>query len=618
MSGFKEEYTSPAVEEELLPAGWVRSYDEHYKEYYYYHEETNLSQWEFPGAGYTEYTHSDHGHEAGESDNPAIFDDKDHAHTSAQAPAPASLSEGCSLYSNPYPTPLEDDNEAADVVSTDYTHYEVPGAAAGNTSAPAPVLGESEDDDDCDISRRPEANIVSLLRTPVVTDTPSEHLMTTSVGEEKELAEDVDSSGVGDEYSDMDDSGGSDYSDVDNDCQYYQHHQDPQSREEGPEEGAEEGAEDRDVALAPTQERVPPLQLRRPDDQPPSTQCNINTGTAGDYGLDNHPPQPPTSGPGGGASGGIPGIPGIPASELDISGDEGSIRMVEGQGPGGAYFEGRTHDYPAIAKIYKVIRKYGHPTAVCECILCHNGTCHNVFFPCQHRCVCNACMTNECIVDDTTFLKNNHLLATHSPDDLDSGSGHCNCPLCGEIIKKILPHEFGKEVDVYWDWVLETRPALPFGFMKKFNHSAGVIQAVYVNPEFVRVPEAGSLAAATVGLGQIPTSLGGVSSLINRELIRITTVEDTTPSAEERAAEKLLLALNRDSTHHPRSSSSTSNSTSNSNSAARRKKRLHKRRTNEFMESLKLKEDQYEELEVGSAGMRTGSNRGDKEECIVS
>ena len=59
--------------------------------------------------------------------------------------------------------------------------------------------------------------------------------------------------------------------------------------------------------------------------------------------------------------------------------------------------------------------------------------------------------------------------------------GYCSCPLCAGIIKKVLPHEDGKEVDKYWAWVEEVNPSLPTGFMRNFRHSAHVIETVFSN-----------------------------------------------------------------------------------------------------------------------------------------
>jgi hypothetical protein len=46
----------------------------------------------------------------------------------------------------------------------------------------------------------------------------------------------------------------------------------------------------------------------------------------------------------------------------------------------------------------------------------------------------------------------------------------CFCPLCNEEIKKIATHT-GREVDEYWAWVHEVKPALPAGFVKRISHS---------------------------------------------------------------------------------------------------------------------------------------------------
>lgn len=127
---------------------------------------------------------------------------------------------------------------------------------------------------------------------------------------------------------------------------------------------------------------------------------------------------------------------------------------------------GTTQDYVHMARMYKLTRPYSDPNYYGLCLLCHTNFADMVFFPCEHRCVCSACIEKENICNDSEFLK--------TPD------GYCNCSLCAGIIKLILPSEGGAEVDKYWQWVYEEPVPLPSRFMRDFRHSAAVIKAVHV------------------------------------------------------------------------------------------------------------------------------------------
>lgn len=128
---------------------------------------------------------------------------------------------------------------------------------------------------------------------------------------------------------------------------------------------------------------------------------------------------------------------------------------------------GRKQDYIGLAVLYRSQRKYADPYADLLCVLCNREYCTEVFFPCEHRCVCSTCIETEKIMDDISCY--------------DSDDYSCNCALCGAIIKKILPAEGGMEVDKYWDWVYEIPVELPRNFMRDFRHSAAIIRSVYVN-----------------------------------------------------------------------------------------------------------------------------------------
>jgi hypothetical protein len=128
---------------------------------------------------------------------------------------------------------------------------------------------------------------------------------------------------------------------------------------------------------------------------------------------------------------------------------------------------GKAHDYLAMAQLYKQERPYCDPSNNPLCLLCHSNPSTDVFFPCQHKCVCRDCIMNENICDEYALSENPR--------------GYNLCSLCANSIKLILPGEGGKEEEKYWNWVYAERVELPREFMKRFRHSAAVIQVVYVD-----------------------------------------------------------------------------------------------------------------------------------------
>ena len=138
-------------------------------------------------------------------------------------------------------------------------------------------------------------------------------------------------------------------------------------------------------------------------------------------------------------------------------------------GDNGYSARGFKQDYLNLARIYKLERPYSDPNSLIACILCHEEHANVVFFPCQHRCICKACLVKENICTEGQFTK---------------AGGYCNCSLCAAVIKHILPFEHGAEVERYWQWVLQEQVPLPPGFMRNFRHSAAVIKAVYMNDEY--------------------------------------------------------------------------------------------------------------------------------------
>jgi hypothetical protein len=87
-------------------------------------------------------------------------------------------------------------------------------------------------------------------------------------------------------------------------------------------------------------------------------------------------------------------------------------------------------DYLHHAALYKINRPYSDPNAQSRCVLCRKSECNQVFFPCEHRVCCSSCISKENIYEFGSEMNMN-------------ANGHCNCPLCGGIIKKILPFEHG-------------------------------------------------------------------------------------------------------------------------------------------------------------------------------
>lgn len=128
---------------------------------------------------------------------------------------------------------------------------------------------------------------------------------------------------------------------------------------------------------------------------------------------------------------------------------------------------GRNQDYLGLARDYKVHRCFSDPFVHPSCVLCHKGSSEDVFFPCEHRCVCRACIQAENFCDerDMPIRKN----------------GYNICPLCANVIKYMVPFDKGREVERYWEWVEEIAPPLPPGFSRKFNRSAEVLLSVYVD-----------------------------------------------------------------------------------------------------------------------------------------
>jgi len=127
---------------------------------------------------------------------------------------------------------------------------------------------------------------------------------------------------------------------------------------------------------------------------------------------------------------------------------------------------GNTINYMNVANMYKMQLQYSYQNkGTPKCCLCQAYDCKSVFFPCEHRCVCDLCIQTGNFCEDGNKVDESYNI----------------CPICASVIKRILPFEGGPEVEKYWKWVLEVNPKLPDGFLENFRHSAAVIQEVFVN-----------------------------------------------------------------------------------------------------------------------------------------
>ena len=144
--------------------------------------------------------------------------------------------------------------------------------------------------------------------------------------------------------------------------------------------------------------------------------------------------------------------------------EEGSFKKKEYIiGPGG-----QSQDYLNLARIHKMQVPFYSSNIQSRplCVLCNKEGPLDVLFPCEHRAVCRTCIKKEGVVP------------IHDMNKVPNG--HCNCPLCNSIIKLILPWERGDEVEKYWQWIEEVKPELPGNFMKNWRHSAAIIEKCWI------------------------------------------------------------------------------------------------------------------------------------------
>ena len=92
------------------------------------------------------------------------------------------------------------------------------------------------------------------------------------------------------------------------------------------------------------------------------------------------------------------------------------------------------------------------------CVMCRARPPTEVFFPCDHRACCVAC------------IKQHNIGTKVVPGGPPPWRA---CPLCMEEIKVVFPGEpGGAELEKYWAWVYSVAPPLPFGFKRRFAASA--------------------------------------------------------------------------------------------------------------------------------------------------
>lgn len=121
----------------------------------------------------------------------------------------------------------------------------------------------------------------------------------------------------------------------------------------------------------------------------------------------------------------------------------------------------RKVDYLGLVQAYQQQAPYRNLDGGQLCLSCHSRPSTHVFFPCQHKCVCERCHAK--------------IEQTHPEIAL-------LCPVCGEHAKKILPHT-GNEVEEYWEWVMEIKPPLPPGFKNRFKHTKYALRHMMVHPQ---------------------------------------------------------------------------------------------------------------------------------------
>lgn len=111
-------------------------------------------------------------------------------------------------------------------------------------------------------------------------------------------------------------------------------------------------------------------------------------------------------------------------------------------------------DYIAAAREYKRMEGYrnSNPKLKSRCLLCNKSVnLSKVFFPCEHRCVCDGCFPSK--------VKN------YSKQSFP-------CPLCKQDVRFVANHDNGNEVELYWKWVDEVKPPISQDFLNGFRRNS--------------------------------------------------------------------------------------------------------------------------------------------------
>eukprot|EP00949_MAST-11_sp_MAST-11-sp1_P003924 g3924.t1 len=93
------------------------------------------------------------------------------------------------------------------------------------------------------------------------------------------------------------------------------------------------------------------------------------------------------------------------------------------------------------------------------CSMCKDNKVSVVFFPCRHACICDTC-------------RKLHNIGTEDRKDMTAWRA---CPICMEEIKRVYPIRSNAE-EMYWDWVYEVKPPIPWIDREKFSQAARSLQ----------------------------------------------------------------------------------------------------------------------------------------------
>jgi hypothetical protein len=162
-------------------------------------------------------------------------------------------------------------------------------------------------------------------------------------------------------------------------------------------------------------------------------------------------------------------------------------------------------DYAALARDHAQRRRFARDLASglfagSLCVLCREREPATVFFPCEHRCVCDACLAAHAIgpphsrtcarptsgappeappplpqerrVQEQHQAQEQHRQQEQrreqdqqpKPQPQQQQHEECwpFCPLCLQEIRLALPSDAGAEVEQYWRWIHEVSPRCAF------------------------------------------------------------------------------------------------------------------------------------------------------------